>query len=187
MSGNRLAVVDQASSVQLVRQPHVHYPSRVPDPPWAGVEGHTGHQVHQLRVVAAQAGRFLLHLGEMALAMMVGMMVFYVLVRAVLLPLGYRLSSTSDLYLIGMAVFMVVPMAAWMRFRGMAWRPIVEMSAAMVIPTILLIGAGWFGVVERSALIGLEHGLMLPAMVVAMLCRLDYYTGSHASHRCHTA
>jgi hypothetical protein len=36
---------------------------------------------------------------------------------------------------------MTAPMVAWMRFRGMEWRPIAEMSAAMVAEAVLLVVA----------------------------------------------
>ncbi len=187
MSGDGLAVADRATGVQVARQPHVHYLSGVPVLTTEGAEGHASHRRRELRVVGAQTGRFLLHLGEMALAMMVGMMVLGVLGRLVLGPLGYTLDPKSDLYEVVMTVFMVVPMAGWMRFRGMAWRPIAEMSAAMVVVPILLIGAGGLGILGRSTVSQLGHALMLPSMLVPMLLRLGYYTSSHATHRAHAA
>jgi hypothetical protein len=82
---------------------------------------------------------------------------------------------------------MTAPMAAWMRFRGMARRPIVEMSAAMPVVAIVLLALGWLGVVAMGDLALLEHGLMMPAMLVPMLFRLDVYTGRvrhvHLRHR----
>ncbi len=73
--------------------------------------------------IAVQAGHFLRHLLEMCMSMCVGMAVLGVL------------------YL----------WAAWMRYRGMKWRPTVERSAAMFIEAILLIGVAWLGIIpERS-------------------------------------
>ena len=72
---------------------------------------------------------------------------------------------------------MTAPMAAWMRFRGMAWRPTAEMAAAMVVLALLILGAGRLGVAAMRTLPWLAHGLMMPAMLVPMLLRLELYTG----------
>lgn len=85
-----------------------------------------------------------------------------------------------------MALIMAAPMAAWMRFRGMEWRPISEMSAAMIVEAILLIAVAWLGVFPRDELFTLEHILMIPAMLVPMAFRLDLYTG-RAGHHAHDA
>jgi hypothetical protein len=71
-------------------------------------------------------------------------------------------------------------MVAWMRFRGMARRPTAEMAAAMLILALLILLAGWAGIVAMDTLPWLAHGLMMPAMLVPMLLRLDLYTG-HAT------
>ncbi len=186
MSGDGLALASRASGIQVVRQPHASHASSPPALAIEGVEEHTSHR-RELRVVATQAGRFLLHLGEMTLAMMVGMMVLGGLSRVVLGPLGITLDPRSDLYQVVMTAFMVVPMAGWMRLRGMAGRPIAEMSASMVVVPIVLIGGGQLGILGRSTVSQLEHTLMLPSMLVPMLLRLGYYTSSHATHRAHAA
>src|SRR6266511_353363 len=73
-----------------------------------------------------------------------------------------------------------LPMAGWMRVRGMAWRPIVEMSGAVVALAVVIIGMAWAGVVSGSGLRGWAMGFCGPAcavMFVVMLFRLDLYTG----------
>jgi hypothetical protein len=47
----------------------------------------------------------------------------------------------------------------------------------MPILAIALLALGWFAVVAKRDLALLEHGLMMPAMLVPMLLRLDLYTG----------
>ncbi len=79
---------------------------------------------------------------------------------------------------------MAVPMAAWMRHRGMEWRPITEMSGVMFLEVILLICVVWLGILSRSHLVLWQHALMIPAMVVPMMFRLDLYTG-RAGHMAH--
>jgi hypothetical protein len=57
---------------------------------------------------------------------------------------------------------------------------------ALVMPVLAVRAAprGWFGVLARSQFALLEHGLMMPAMLVPMLIRLDVYTGRAAgAHR----
>jgi hypothetical protein len=76
---------------------------------------------------------------------------------------------------------MTVPMTAWMLFRGMPRRAIVEMSMAMPVLAIVLLAFGWLGLVPMGDLALLEHGLMMPVMLVPMFHRLDLYTG-HMAH-----
>jgi len=72
---------------------------------------------------------------------------------------------------------MTAPMAAWMRFCGMAKRPTAEMAAAMVVLALLILAAGRLGIAAMDTLPWLAHGLMMPAMLVPMLLRLELYTG----------
>jgi hypothetical protein len=130
---------------------------------------------------------FIRHYAEMVAAMLLGMLVFALPAEGALRLMG---SSSSDLSadapavsLLGMAVMMTVPMVAWMRYRGHGWRPCAEMSASMFLPTfgaIALLAAGT--VTDYHTLMGLEHAVMFPAMLVAMLLRPSEYTGHHAQH-----
>jgi hypothetical protein len=71
-----------------------------------------------------------------------------------------------------MALTMTVPMVAWMRVRGHAWRPNAEMAASMLIPTFAVMAQLWAGVAGSSALKVPEH----VGMLVAMLLRRDEYS-----------
>jgi hypothetical protein len=77
---------------------------------------------------------------------------------------------------------MVVPMVAWMRFRGHGWRANGEMSLSMVLPTLGVIALLSADVVENvGALLVAEHVVMLLAMLGAMLLRPSEYMGhAHA-------
>jgi hypothetical protein len=79
---------------------------------------------------------------------------------------------------------MTAPMTAWMLFRGMPRRATAEMSAVMPVLAIVLLALGWLAIVPKGDLALLEHGLMMPAMLVPMLLRLDFYTGraGHSRH-----
>lgn len=120
---------------------------------------------------------FIRHYLEMLAAMFAGMVVLGGPAE-VLLP-----SPGTAVELTEMALFMTVPMVAWMRYRGHSWRPCAEMTASMVIPTfgvLALLASG--AMTDLGGLMALEHGVMLPAMLAAMLLRPHEYTG-HAHHR----
>ena len=110
---------------------------------------------------------FLGHFGQMFVAMMLGMGLF------ALLP--FRSRDLPELYALLMAVSMTVPMVAWMHFRGHPRRASAEMAAAMVVPTLVLIPLVWLDIISGRMLIGLEHVLMLPTMLAAMLYRRSEY------------
>jgi len=116
--------------------------------------------------------RFWWHYAEMLLAMVVGMML--------LAPLWHPLGiERADLHALTMAADMTIGMAVWMRVRRHRWRPIAEMSVAMVAPFVLLLPPLWAGVLSADGLFVLGHVLMLAAMLAAMLLRPDEY----APHR----
>ena len=75
-------------------------------------------------------GRFLLHFAEMCMVMCVGGIVLSVLFFQGAAALGYtNLPQTAPtLSVLVIALNLSVPMAAWMRYRGMAWRPTLEMT-----------------------------------------------------------
>ena len=136
--------------------------------------------------MSAPTRHFARHYVEMVIAMFAGMVVLG-------LPAGWGLTalgtSWGDLHtdapaaMFGlMAVTMIVPMVAWMRFRGHGWRANGEMSLSMVLPTLGAIALLSADVVEDvGALLAVEHVAMLLAMLVAMLLRASEYTGhTHA-------
>ena len=126
---------------------------------------------------------FIRHYLEMVAAMFLGMGVLF---APALLALGAAGVSSAELrsdapalLLLGMGVTMTVPMVAWMRYRGHGWAASNEMAASMLIPTagvIALLGADL--VDDVGALLMIEHVVMLPAMLVAMLLRRDEYSGA---------
>jgi len=126
--------------------------------------------------------RFVLHYVEMVVAMLVGM--------AALGAISYVVLDLPDrtwVEIVEMAVWMTVPMVAWMRFRGHRWRVCNEMAAAMLLPgagALVLLATG--ALTDAHALLMLEHMVMFPAMLVAMLLRRDEYTGHHHDHHAST-
>jgi flagellar biosynthetic protein FliP len=118
--------------------------------------------------------RFVLHYAEMLLAMLIGMAVFFLPVEALFGALGA--GDGALVTLLAMGLSMTAPMVAWMRFRGHSRRAALEMGAAMALPTAGVIALLATGVLEDlDALMAVEHAVMLPAMLVAMLLRKDDY------------
>ena len=130
--------------------------------------------------MSAETRHFIRHYAEMVAAMVVGMLVLGA-------PAGLVLDYSDDVQMLAaMAVTMTVPMAAWMRFRGHGWAPTLEMSAAMVVPAAGVIGLLVAHVAtDAGLLMGLEHVVMLAAMLGAMLLRREEYSGHHAHAHAH--
>ena len=136
-------------------------------------------------------GFFLRHLGEMVLAMMLGMLaavpILWVIFGAVLAPTirGMTPREVANqfpvLICLVVAVSMSVPMVAWMRHRGHSSRSCAEMTVAMAAPLVPIFGLLWLQLIPGASACGLYCATMIPAMAVAMLFRLDRYTG-HTSH-----
>jgi hypothetical protein len=122
---------------------------------------------------------FIRHYTEMLIAMFLGMGVL----GGALAAAGVEIEAI-ELDLFAMALSMSVPMVAWMRYRGHGWLPAGEMTAAMLVPSVAAVALLWLGLVEDTgALMAIQHGAMFPAMLAAMLLRLDEYTGAHALAR----
>jgi hypothetical protein len=129
--------------------------------------------------VSRQAGHFVLHYVEMCVPMCIGFAVGDLVYFGIAAWFGYSqpFSELPVLSVVVVTFAMTAPMVAWMRFRGMRGRPVVEMAAVMPILAGLLLMLGWLGVLEMGDLALIEHGLMMPAMLIPMLLRLDVYTG----------
>jgi hypothetical protein len=81
-----------------------------------------------------------------------------------------------------MTAYMVIGMTLWMRYRRHAWARVGEMSTAMAVPYILLIGPFLAGVIGKAPFLAVMHALMLPSMYVAMVLRRDDYEQDHRHH-----
>jgi flagellar biosynthetic protein FliP len=125
---------------------------------------------------------FVQHLLEMTIAMFVGMFVLGMPAEMLFDGLGWTVMNESTVpSTLVMATTMSIGMAAWMRFRGCGWPAILEMSLAMFVPFVAMYPFYWTGLVSDMAVMMVGHILMVPAMVVAMLFRLDEYTHGHKS------
>lgn len=141
------------------------------------------------RLGGTPVGHFVRHLFEMCMAMCVGMVLLGPVYTwaAGLAGYGDPYFQLPELTALVLAFNMTVPMVAWMRFRGMDWRSNAEMSVAMGIEAVLIIAAYRLGFVTNFSVNGtsnlfmLQHTLMMPAMLVPMLLRLEAYTGKHCN------
>ena len=137
---------------------------------------------------ARQVWNFTRHFLEMCIAMCVGGGALNALVFVVgPAQLGYPdLRTTApELALLLIACLYTLPMAAWMRFRGMAWRPVLEMSGATVALALVLIVLAALDVLSPGDLHQWALAFCGPACVVmlpVMLLRLDMYTGRAGEH-----
>lgn len=125
------------------------------------------------------AGRFVRHYLEMCAPMCIGFALGDVVYFWAAAQSGYSepFRELPELSVAVVTLTMTVPMAAWMRFRRMPRRPVAEMSATMPALAIVLLALGWSGLVPMADLTLLEHGLMMPVMLVPMLFRRDLYAG----------
>jgi len=137
----------------------------------------TPHHEPREVVVSGATRRFARHYLEMAAAMLVGMAAL-----GATSALVVDLPDRTAIRITEMALWMTVPMVAWMRKRGHAWRACGEMAAAMLLPAagaLALLASG--ALTDAGALLMLEHMLMFPAMLVAMMLRPVEYAGHDGS------
>jgi hypothetical protein len=125
---------------------------------------------------------FIRHYLEMVVAMAVGMVALAPVWSWATDALGASaLLDRPDIGALVMATNMTIAMSAWMRYRRHGWAPIAEMGAAMYLPFLALFVPLWTGAISAETLMIAGHLLMLPAMAVVMLFRLDEYT-THTHH-----
>lgn len=124
-------------------------------------------------------GRFVLHYLEMCLPMCIGFAVGDLIYFSGAGLLGYSapFSELAVLSVVVVTVTMTVPMTAWMLYRGMPSRAIWEMSLVMPILAVILLVLGALGLLAMGDLALLEHGLMMPAMLIPMVVRPGLYAG----------
>jgi hypothetical protein len=123
---------------------------------------------------------FLRHLGEMTLAMFVGMFAFGLALGVIAGVAGSSLESVRvsqpELFMLGMGSAMSVTMVAWMRHRHHTRREGWEMTAAMLAPVVGVLACYRAGAITADPVCPLSCALMIPAMAAAMLLRLGVYT-----------
>ena len=89
-----------------------------------------------------------------------------------------RLGQAPGLTVIVVAFNLALAMVVWMRIRGHAWRPTLEMAAPTAALAVLALVLAALGVMPLPK-IGAFCGLACVPMLVPMLFRLDMYSGAH--------
>ncbi|GAA2233039.1 hypothetical protein GCM10010413_34690 [Promicromonospora sukumoe] len=126
---------------------------------------------------ARAAGRFLAHLAEMVVVMVLGMLALAPAWDLAGAALGVEaVLGRPDVGAVVMVLDMVAAMTVWMRVRRHSWAAIWEMNAAMAAPFAMLLVLFWAGVATSGDLMLWGHVLMVPAMAGAMLLRPAEYT-----------
>jgi uncharacterized membrane protein YhaH (DUF805 family) len=124
---------------------------------------------------------FARHFGEMVLAMFLGMVVLGGLAELLFAAAGSSLShqsGTTQVMLMGLN--MTVPMVLWMSYRGHAAARNAEMALSMIVPSVAAAALAWAGALESGAALGVQHAVMIPAMLGVMLWRYQDYSHPHA-------
>jgi hypothetical protein len=131
-------------------------------------------------------GHFVVHYLEMCGVMCIGAIGLSLLFFGTAALLGFTNlpERQPELSVLVIAVNLSLPMGAWMRFRGMDWRPTLEMSGSTMVFGLLLIAAYWLDIVGKSSLVEVQTSIACPLMLAAMLFRFRLYSGqtSHDAH-----
>jgi hypothetical protein len=120
----------------------------------------------------------------MIVAMMLGMCVLgaaFGALHVVVFGSGFAAAWQRhvELAAFAMAFNMTLPMVLWMRHRGHSWERGGEMTGAMFVPALALLALFWLGGIQDGAVVPLQMVLMLPAMILVMLYRVDEYSAPH--------
>jgi hypothetical protein len=112
----------------------------------------------------------------MVVVMLLGMAMFAGLAQLIFSLADSSLEGQSaGLRVILMGVYMTIPMVAWMSWHRHTAAQTMEMAGSMMMPTILTATLAWAGALELGAALGIQHGVMFPAMLGVMLWRYDVY------------
>lgn len=134
--------------------------------------------------VLQPALRFLLHFLEMCAVMCLGGVLLSVLFFEAAVLLGYDNlpQRAPELSVLVVALNLSLPMALWMRYRGMDWRPTLEMAGSTMALGFLAVAAYWLGLVAADDVIGIVTRLACPVMLAVMLLRFRLYCSKHGSN-----
>jgi hypothetical protein len=124
---------------------------------------------------------FARHFGEMVLAMLLGMVVLGGLAEVVFALAGSSLSDQpGGTQVMLMGFNMTLPMLLWMSHRGHTAARTVEMALSMIVPSLAAAALAWAGALGSGAALGVQHAVMIPAMLGVMLWRYQDYSHPHA-------
>lgn len=121
-----------------------------------------------------KAGRFFLNFLELQVAMSLGALVCYLVVRLISSSPSYATSYRPGTFqfALGDIFFLTVPVVAWMIVRGHGWRYSLEIAVAMIVPVALII---LLGELTRYAYLLWLLTAGYPAMSFGMLVYMVYH------------
>lgn len=127
--------------------------------------------------------QFVRHFLEMVIAMMIGMMVLGVPVRAVAAAMGYTdgLRGLPEVSALAMTLEMTIPMAAWMLYRRHRIAVVAEMSGAMVASAVVIVALCLVHLLPSTSAPLLSDVGMYVAMLGVMIYRRSEYTMDHGA------
>jgi hypothetical protein len=124
---------------------------------------------------------FARHFAEMLVAMLVGMIALGGLSELIFAVGGSSMSDQSGaLQITLMGLNMTVPMVLWMSYRGHPAQQNAEMAASMIVPSLVAAVLTWAGALGTAAGLGLQHAVMIPAMLAVMAWRYEHYSQPHS-------
>lgn len=135
---------------------------------------------------AKPAARFGLHVLEMCIVMCVSLGVLGALFFGVAAVLGFSADVWEQAPALAVLVVVAVlagSMVVWMRLRGMASRPGLEMAGAAIAAGALVFAGYSLGIVALNDLLPSVCGVACLAMIGVMLFRVRLYSGHHAHTR----
>ena len=132
----------------------------------------------------APSRRFVGHLAQMLVAMLLGMLLLVPVWDAALRSLGWEAAGTgAEGTALAMATTMSIGMGLWMVHQGHHLRYVGEMCLAMYLSLALALVPYWAGVLSADTALVVGHVLMLPAMVAVMLARRTRHEGHGTTAR----
>ena len=128
----------------------------------------------------SKAGHFVLHFLELQIPMGLGALICYLVVRLITSSPTFSTIYYPGTYLfaIGDLLFLTVPVAIWIIFRGHGWQHSLEMSASMIAPvTTIMILSQLTAYDYLTWLLTGGYPVMCVGMLVYMLYRRDLFNG----------
>ena len=139
----------------------------------------------------AQARIFLFHFLELQIAMGLGALICYLVVRLISVSSSFAAAYRPGTFLFatGDIFFLTVPVVAWMIFRGHGWRQGLGIAIAMIAPVAVIMVVGQLAAYNYLTwLLTAGYPAMSLGMLIYMLYRRDHWTdlaglSAHAIHR----
>jgi hypothetical protein len=128
----------------------------------------------------SKAWRFVLHFLELQIPMVLGALICFLVVSLISSLSSFSTTYYPGTYLfaIGDLLFLTVPVAIWLIFRGYSWRHSLELGSAMIAPVVAIMVLGQFTAYDYLTwLLTAGYPVMCLGMLIDMLYRRGLFTG----------